>query len=106
MSCKQNAILIFIILTFSIVFAIPNVSANSLPADSEIGSIARTTNSNQTFNNTPIDDNTTWLGVGDRSQGRLICGGVISILFMQMIILVLIIRCRKHRTYILKPLSR
>ena len=107
MSYKRNAILISTILIFSIVFAINSVSANSSPTGSENVSTVRTINSNQTINNTPIDEdgNVVWLGTGERSQSRLIYGGIISILIMQMIILVLIIQCRKHRTYILKPKS-
>ena len=113
---KWNIILVFLII--GIIVSTIVISKDFPPVTSDNVSTLRTINQsnqtgNQTFNNTPIDDNTTRQNtttdnteVGDRSQNRLIYGGIISILLMQMIILVLIIQCRKHRTYILKSKSR
>ena len=100
------AILILAVLISGIVIGISNLSLNPSTVSPKNISTAHTINGNQTFGNTSIDENATWLEEGERSQNRLIHVGIISILFMQMIILVLIIRCGKHRTYILKPVSR
>ena len=109
MTAKRTVILVVFIIGI-IVSAI--IISRDFPSSTlhTINQSNQTQTGNLTFNNTPIDDNTIgqnattdYMKVGDRSQGRLIYGGIISILLMQMIILVLIIQCRKHRTYVLKP---
>lgn len=108
-SDKRNMCLVLIILATSLLFVITCTSVNAQPAGLETVSIARTITENQSFNNTPIDDNVTEAGgtevtvnIGDRSQSRFICGAIVLILIMQMIILTVIIQCRKRKTYIIK----
>ncbi len=116
---KRNAILVFLIIGI-IVSAIVISSDLPLTTSDNVLTLRTINQSNQTgnlnliLNNTSIGEiknATSCDGIeenvkeGERSQNRLLYGGIISILVMQMIILVLIIQCRKHRTYILKPKS-